>query len=75
MAEVTAAGGDTGRALELLGHVLGHPGNRQDHRMEVERVLARIRQDHPEAEVERGLEAGRTRSFWDLAEDTLPAGR
>jgi tetratricopeptide (TPR) repeat protein len=74
MAEVAAEGGDTGRALELLGHVLGHPGNRQDHRMEVERVLARIRRENPEAEVERGLEAGRARSFWDLAEDTLPAG-
>ncbi len=71
MAEVAAAGGDTGRALELLGHVLGHPGNRQDHRMEVERVLSRIRRENPGVDVEKGLSAGPLRAFWDLAEETL----
>jgi DNA-binding SARP family transcriptional activator/predicted ATPase len=74
MAEVAAGAGEPERALELLGHVLGHPGNRQDHRVEVERVLARIRREYPAIAVETGLSAGRTRSFWDLAEDTLPAG-
>jgi predicted ATPase/DNA-binding SARP family transcriptional activator len=42
-AEVAAAEGDDERALRLLALVLGHPGNRQDHRVECERVLAPIR--------------------------------
>lgn len=74
MAEVEAGAGAPQRALELLGHVLGHPGNRQDHRVEVERVLSRIRREYPSVDVGKGLSAGSARSFWDLAEDTLPAG-
>lgn len=73
MAEVAVGAGDPGRALELLGHVLAHPGNRQDHRMEVERVLARVRRAYPAADVEKGLEAGRTRSFESLADDAFHA--
>ncbi|MRR12804.1 tetratricopeptide repeat protein, partial [bacterium] len=73
MAEVAASEGDPERALELLGHVLGHPGNRQDHRVEVERVLARIRREHPAVDVEKGLSAGRARSFDSLAEDAIHA--
>ena len=71
MAEVRVGSGDTERALELLGFVLRHPGNRQDHRMEVERVLARIRRENPAVNVENGLSAGPLRAFWDLAEETL----
>ncbi len=71
LAEVLACNGKPGRALELLGHVLGHPGNRQDHRMEVERVLSRIRRENPAVDVEKGLSTGPLRAFWDLAEETL----
>ncbi len=76
LAEVAASRGEGRRALELLGHVLAHPGNRQDHRLEVERVLARVRHEHPRLDVEAGLEAGRVRRFEELAESALaePAG-
>jgi hypothetical protein len=32
-------------ASALPGHVLAHPGNRQDYRVEVERVLSRVRRE------------------------------
>lgn len=73
MAEVAAASGEPERALQLLGHVLGHPGNRQDHRVEVERVLSRIRREYPAADVEKGLEAGLSRSFEFLADAAFHA--
>ena len=66
LAEIAQAEGDDGRALALLGLVLGHPGNRQDHRLECERVLAPIRQRRTPAAVEAGLAAGGA-----LALDTL----
>jgi DNA-binding SARP family transcriptional activator/predicted ATPase len=75
MAEVAAGEGEPERALELLGHVLGHPGNRQDHRMEVERVLARIRRDYPAVDVERGLAAGQAALFDDLVSEALDESR
>ncbi|MHB8800011.1 MAG: ATP-binding protein [Thermoanaerobaculia bacterium] len=73
MAEVASGAGEPGRALELLGHVLGHPGNRQDHRLEVERVLSRVRREHPTADVESGLSMGRARSFEDLIGEAFHA--
>lgn len=71
LAEVDASRGQVRRALALLGHVLGHSGNRQDHRVEVERVLARIRRDHPRLDVEAGLAAGGRRRFEELARAAL----
>ena len=75
LAEVAASRGEGRRALELLGHVLAHPGNRQDHRLEVERVLARLRREQPRLDVEAGLEAGRARRFEELAESALAEPR
>jgi predicted ATPase/DNA-binding SARP family transcriptional activator/Tfp pilus assembly protein PilF len=43
LADAAAGEGDDDRALGLLALVLRHPGNRQDHRLECERVLAPIR--------------------------------
>ncbi len=71
LAEVAAFRGEGRLALELLGHVLAHPGNRQDHRLEVERVLARLRREQPRLDVEAGLEAGRARRFEELAQSAL----
>lgn len=74
LAEVAVGRGDARSALALLGHVLGHPGNRQDHRIEVERVLARLRRELPGADVEGGLAAGRGRGFEELAAEALGPG-
>ena len=71
LAEVDASRGQVRRALALLGHVLSHPGNRQDHRVEVERVLARIRREHPRLDVEAGLAAGGRRRLEELARASL----
>ncbi|MCU0291042.1 MAG: tetratricopeptide repeat protein [Thermoanaerobaculaceae bacterium] len=57
-AELAFAEGDRVRALELLGLVLAHPANRQDHTVETNRVLARIRTCTGPVEVESGLAAG-----------------
>ncbi|MCL4808839.1 MAG: hypothetical protein KJ062_13805, partial [Thermoanaerobaculia bacterium] len=71
LAEVAVGRGDAGSALALLGHVLDHPGNRQDHRVEVERVLARLRRELPGVDEEGGLAAGRARDFEELAVEAL----
>lgn len=71
LAEVAVGRGDGTLALELLGHVQAHPGNRKDHRNELERVLARLRRELPDADVERGLAAGRGRAFEELAAEAL----
>ena len=71
LAEVAVGRGDARLALELLGHVQAHPGNRKDHRNEVERVLARLRRELPDVDVERGMAAGRGRAFDELAAEAL----
>ncbi len=58
LAEVAYAEGDCERALALLGLVRSHPGNRQDHRLETERVLAAIRRDRPDLDVDPLLARG-----------------
>ncbi|MDD5562876.1 MAG: tetratricopeptide repeat protein [Thermoanaerobaculaceae bacterium] len=60
LADVAHAEGDCERALALLGLVQSHPGNRQDHRIEAERVLAAIRRDRPGLDVDRLLARGAT---------------
>ncbi len=57
-AEVLHRRGASARALELLGLVLGHPANRQDHTVEAERVLALVAAAVPPRTVERHLAAG-----------------
>jgi DNA-binding SARP family transcriptional activator/predicted ATPase/Tfp pilus assembly protein PilF len=59
IAEMEHAEGRSARALELLGLVRSHPGNRQDHRVEQERVLEVIRNDRPGLDVETPLARGR----------------
>ena len=75
LAEVALVAGEETRALELLGHVLAHAGIRQDHRLEVERVLGRLRRERPAADVARGLAAGLSRGFDELALEALSAAR
>ncbi|HQU32853.1 MAG: hypothetical protein B7Z68_01380 [Acidobacteria bacterium 21-70-11] len=60
LADVAHAEGDCERALALLGLVRSHPGNRQDHRIESERVLAAIRRDRPDLDVDPLLARGAT---------------
>lgn len=57
-AEVLHRRGASVRALELLGLVLGHPANRQDHTVEAERVLALVAASVPPRTVKRHLAAG-----------------
>lgn len=57
-AEVLYRRGDSTRALELLGLVLAHPANRQDHTVEAERVLALVATAVPPRTVKRHLAAG-----------------
>ena len=73
LAEVALAAGDDGRALALLGHVLAHPGLRQDHRVEVERVLGRLRRENPSLDPGAGLAKGRARRLEELALEALAA--
>lgn len=57
---------DAGRievGLRLLGSVLRHPANRQDHQLEVERVLAKVRERASASDVDAGLAAGGDRSW------------
>ena len=57
LADAAAGEGDDDRALCLLALVLRHPGNRQDHRLECERVLAPIRDRRGAAAVAGALAA------------------
>jgi len=71
LAEVAHAEADDERALALLGLVLGHPGNRQDHRPECERVLAKITVRSGEGVVERGLARGSALDLEVLVDEVL----
>jgi DNA-binding SARP family transcriptional activator/tetratricopeptide (TPR) repeat protein len=57
-AEVLHRRGASARALELLGLVLGHPANRQDHTVEAERVFALAATAVPPRTVARLLATG-----------------
>ena len=72
LAEVAVSKRDAGLALELLGCVLSHPGNRQDHQLEVDRVVERLRRELPRVNVDGGLVAGRRRRFDELAAEAFP---
>lgn len=67
-AEVLHRRGASARAIELLGLVLGHPANRQDHTVEAERVLALVAAAVPPRTLERLLATG---SALDLDEVVL----
>ena len=71
LAEIAHADGDTGRALALLGLVRSHPANRQDHQLEVERVLAAIRVARPGIDVESGLRSGDRLNLDDVVAQVL----
>ncbi len=78
LAEIARVEGDDGRALSLLGLVLAHPGNRQDHRLESERVLATLRLRCDEGAVATGLAAGHGLALETLIDSVLspaPGGR
>ncbi len=71
LAEVFVGRGEIARALALLGCARDHPGNRQDHRFEIERVLARVRREAPGADLPAGLAKGAGRSLEKLADSAL----
>lgn len=73
-AEVLHRRGKSRRALELLGLVLAHPANRQDHTGEVERVLAAIASTLPPRMVRSGLRAGRALDLDNELERLLAPG-
>jgi len=73
LAEAAAGDGDDRGALRLLGLVLAHPGNRQDHRLECERVLAAIRRRLPASAVAAGLAAGREVDLGAVVAEALGA--
>lgn len=62
-AEVEIDAGRIGNGLRLLGAVLRHPANRQDHQLEVDRVLAKVRDRMGASEVDAGLAAGGQRTW------------
>jgi tetratricopeptide (TPR) repeat protein len=57
-AEVALAEDDVNRALELLGLVLAHPANRQDHSVEARRVLELARSRCSQDTIATHLAAG-----------------
>jgi tetratricopeptide (TPR) repeat protein len=74
LAEVAHAEGKSERALTLLGLVRSHPGNRQDHRIEADRVLSAIRRDRPDLDVKALLERGATLDLEAEVDACLEAG-
>lgn len=73
LAEVWHREGRPDEALELLGLVSAHPANRQDHQVEVERVVGILRSTLLTGEVEAGMQRGADLDL-DRVVDRLLAG-